>query len=266
MENKYKIIDTHTHYAHKRFSDGRHEILSSLPDANICAVIDGAIDFESNEKMLALSKKYPHLYVAVGCHPNCVDQMSELRFEMIREWTEQEKVVAIGETGLDYAGEKSKEQILLQKKWFRRFVDLAIQVHKPLVIHCREAYDDLMDILTDYDLPKHPGVIHCFSGDYEQAKQLVEMGFYLGIGGKFTRTDAEMNELRQTVQRIAAENIVLETDAPYLLPEGLAGKRNTSLSLPYIVNQLSELWGVEEEAICRFAWQNTLMVFPDIKV
>ncbi len=205
------MVDTHSHYTHKRFDCGRKEILESLVNENIITVIEAAIGYESNEKMKNLCQQYPFAYMAVGCHPNCVAEMDEQKFNAISEMLLEDKVVAIGETGLDYAHEKSSEQKELQKYWFERFIDLSIRNHKPLVIHCREAYEELIDILKKYKLNEMPGVIHCFSGNEEQAAALIQMGFYLGIGGKFTMLDEE-SELVQAIKEVPIERMVLETD------------------------------------------------------
>lgn len=127
--------------------------------------------------MKLLCDKYSHVFMAAGCHPNCVEEMNDEKFEEIVELTNCDKVLAVGETGLDYARDKSEEQICMQKEWFRKFIELAIEKNKPLVIHCREAYDEMIDILQGYKLTDCPGVIHCFSGNLEQARKLMNMGF-----------------------------------------------------------------------------------------
>lgn len=254
----YKIIDTHTHYAHARFDCGRKEILESLSDAGIVAAVDGAIDFASNEKMLALCEQYPFLYAAVGCHPNCVGEMDEEKFAQIEKMLSHPKVLAIGETGLDYAGEKSPEQKQAQKEWFLRFVELAGQTGKPLVVHCREAYDDMIELFKGSRLLKEPGVIHCFSGEAKHVKALLDMGFYFGIGGKFTKSEEKYIPLREALCEIPLDRLLLETDCPYLLPEGLSGKRNTSLNLPHIAEELARLRGDSVEQILGSAYENTL--------
>lgn len=257
------IIDTHTHYAHKRFDSGRDEIISGLSSANIFAVIEAAISFESNIKMKVLCEKYPHVYMAAGCHPNCVEEMDESKFRQIAELLNYDKTLAIGETGLDYDKGKSEEQITLQKYWFRRFIELAIEKKKPLVIHSRLANDELIEILTEYSLIQRPGVIHCFSGNANQAKTLINMGFYLGVNGMFTKLD-EDSELCVALKQIPIESILLETDCPYLIPEGAEGKRNTSMNLGLVVEKLGKLRGETPEYICKKVLENTQRMYLGI--
>lgn len=255
------LIDTHTHYAHKRFDSGREEILRGLPAANIMAVMEGAIDFESNQKMKHLCEKYPHVYMAAGCHPNCVEEMDDRKFQQIVELLDYDKTLAIGETGLDFDRDKSGEQKRRQREWFRRFIVLATEKQKPLVIHSRLANDELIEILKEYSLIKQPGVIHCFSGNVNQAFELINMGFLLGVNGMFTKMD-EDSDLCMALKQIPLERILFETDCPYLTPVGVEGKRNTSANLGIIVEKLSQLRGEPSEYIRKVVLENTQKLFP----
>ncbi len=257
------IIDTHTHYVHKRFDCGRKEIVEGLADENIVAVIEAAIDYESNEKMVKLCEKYPFVYMAVGCHPNCVGEMDEQKFSVLEKLLSNDKVVAIGETGLDYAHEISLEQRELQKYWFRRYIALSLNSRKPLVIHCREAYEDLINILREYRLNAVPGVVHCFSGNKEQAAALIELGFYLGIGGMFTRLPCN-SETVCAIKELPLERMVLETDAPFLVPNGAPGSRNTSHNLNFIVEELAVLKNCERRDVLETILKNTRRLYPQV--
>ncbi|MBR6666347.1 MAG: TatD family hydrolase [Lachnospiraceae bacterium] len=260
---RVSFVDTHTHYAHKRFDSGRDEIVNSLVDVDVLAVIEAAIDFESNLKMKFICEKYSHVYMAVGCHPNCVGEMDDYKYQKIVELMGYSKVIAIGETGLDYAKNKSEQHIQIQKKWFERFVLLAINTNKPLIIHARESYDELIKILQGYELSECPGVIHCFSGNEKQAIELIEMGFYIGVNGMFTNMDMD-SDVCQALKIIPLERVLLETDSPYLLPKGAKGKRNTSANLKFIVDKLAELRGESSENISRVVLENTKRVFTKI--
>lgn len=259
------MVDTHTHYFHKRFDSGRDQIIRDLPNSNILAVIEGAIDFESNQKMKKLCEKYSHVYMTAGCHPNCVDEMDDEKYRRIIEVVDYHKVIAIGETGLDYARDKSKTQKSMQKEWFEKFIMLAVEKHKPLVIHCREAYDDMIKILRQYKLMECPGVIHCFSGNLEQAETLIDMGFYIGINGMFTNMNVD-SEVCVALKTIPLERIVFETDSPYLVPVGVNGKRNTSGNLKYIAQRFAELRGELPLFIQKVAFENTKKLYPSIVV
>lgn len=257
------MVDTHAHYVHKRFDSGREEILRELVDEGVIAVIEGAIDFASNQKMKLLCDKYSNVFMAAGCHPNCVGEMDEEKYQEIVELVKCDKVLAVGETGLDYTRDKSEEQICMQKEWFKKFIALAIETKKPLVIHCREAYEDTINILREYKLIECPGVIHCFSGSLEQARNLMNMGFYLGVNGMFTKIDEDA-ELCIALKSIPLEKVVLETDSPYLIPEGVGGKRNTSKNLNVIVEKYAELRGESPEHIREVVLKNTKRLYPAV--
>ena len=255
------LVDTHTHYSHNRFDSGRDEIIRGLINNNVIAVIEGAIDFTSNQKMKLLCEKYAHVFMAVGCHPNCVEEMDDEKYQKIIGMSDYSKVIAIGETGLDYARNKSEAQISLQEKWFRKFVALATEKQKPLIIHCRDAYEEVIDILNGYKLRECPGVIHCFNGNPEQAEKLINMGFYIGVNGMFTKMNADA-ELCVALKGIPLERIVLETDSPYLIPEGVEGKRNTSKNLNVIVDRFAALRGESPEHIRDVVLKNTKILYP----
>lgn len=257
------LVDTHTHYSHKRFDCGRDEIISHLSSANVMAVVEGAINFESNQKMKVLCEKYPNVYMAIGCHPNCVEEMDEDKLSQLIELASHHKAIAIGETGLDYARGKTNLQIQKQKEWFAKFISLAISMDKPLVIHCREAYEDLIKILSGYKFLGRPGVIHCFSGNKEQANRLLNMGFYIGVNGMFTQMDTD-SDVCAAIKDIPLDRILLETDAPYLVPKGAEGKRNTSLNLSCVTDALAGLRNEPAEQIREVILQNTERVYPQI--
>ena len=210
MEN-IKIIDSHTHYAHPKFDKTRSEILDNLPKQGIVTVIEAAIGYDSNKKMLELCEQYPYIYAAIG------------------------------ETGLDYSKTDDVEYIALQKKWFVRFIELALEYQMPLVIHCRDAYNELLEIMSGYDFGNNPGIIHCFSGDSMQARRFTVMRFLLGVGGKFLKSKDNNQELKAVLKEVPIDKIVLETDAPYLKPDGVPGKYNTSLNLRFIAEELAKL-------------------------
>lgn len=256
--DSFSISDTHTHYAHRQFDNIRKELLENLSNHGIDTVIEAAIGYDSNEKMLELCDQYSFVYAALGVHPMCVEELDEEKFEKLTQRLSHKKVLAVGETGLDYSKRNDESFILLQKKWFIRFIELALHHKMPLVIHCRDAYADLIEIMMNYDFGENPGIIHCFSGNAEHAKKFIEMGFLLGIGGKFLVHVDKTQELREAIRKVPLESIVLETDSPFLKPDGIPGKRNTSLNLRYIVEELAKLKGVEEKTIYEVSWKNSM--------
>ena len=265
IDKECYYVDVHTHFAHHRFDDGRNRLLDSLKEENIMMIIEAAIDVDSNEQMLKLCDEYFHVFMVAGCHPNCVEELDEQKFQRIVELVNDgHGVVGIGETGLDYSRDKTPEKIALQKKWFIRFIELSLEVKKPLVIHCREAYDDLIEILSRYKFDEEPGMIHCFSGTREQLEKLLDMGFYISVGGMFTRCADEQDELLVALRQIPLDRILLETDAPFLLPAGLPGKRNTSLNIKYIASELAKLRNMDVKELCDHALDNAIWLFFNI--
>lgn len=257
------MVDTHTHYAHNRFDCGRSEIISGLSAVNVMAVIEGAIDFESNQNMKILCEKYDNVYMAAGCHPKCVEAMNEERFSELRKLTGYKKVIAVGETGLDYTDDKTELEIQTQKYWFEKFICLSLSVNKPLVIHCRPACEALTDILRKYDFSEKAGVIHSFNGNKELALELVDMGFYIGIGGILTKTEPGA-ALYEAVKSVPLERILFETDSPYLIPAKAAGKRNTSANLNYVAQVLAEIKNTDIKYVKKIVLQNTKRLYPQI--
>lgn len=259
------LIDTHVHYSKSNFDCGREEIIERLRDAGI-KVIETAIGYESNEKVLRLCKANSDMMRAVlGCHPNCVGDMTEARWtELVNRIRNNQYVVAIGETGLDYSRAIKPEERMLQQLWLGRYIEISKMMNKPLVIHCRGecAYDDLYKVLLDHEMQDRadcPGVIHCFSGSEEDIYRFGELGFYFGVGGLFLKDE----ELMKSISSMPLERLLLETDSPYLLPTELAGKRNTSLNLPYIIGKLSEYLKIDVQRIIEVANKNAVTVFGE---
>lgn len=262
MRDQY--IDTHTHYTHPRFDCGREEILKGLSNTNVLAVVEVAIQYELNDKILKLCKKYPFVFAAIGCHPNCISSMDQEKFEIINKIVRDEpKVLAIGEVGLDFSKNRICEEIKAQKECFIRFIESALSTRKPLIIHCRGAYEDLINILSCYKFPSKAGIIHSFSGNVEQARQLIDMGFLIGVGGLFTKSPDEY-PVREALRKIPISKIVFETDAPFLMPKGMEGKRNSSVNLHYIASELSKLRDEDVRIISEYAIRNSLDLFPQI--
>lgn len=259
------LIDTHVHYSKSNFDCGREAIIEQLRDAGI-KVIETAIGYESNEKVLQLCKANPDMMRAVlGCHPNCVGDMTEERWtELVNRICDNQYVVAIGETGLDYSRAINPEERKLQRLWLDRYIELSKMMNKPLVIHCRGegAYGDLYKVLLDHEMHGRtdcPGVIHCFSGSEEDIKRFGDLGFYFGVGGLFLKDEG----LKKSISSMPLERMLLETDSPYLVPSELAGKRNTSLNLPYIIGKLSEHWKIDAQRIIEMANKNAVTVFGE---
>lgn len=249
------IIDTHAHYDDEAFDTDREELLESLQSngiekvINVCASIDGLKD------TVALMEKYPFVYGAVGVHPDDADKMTQETLDEIRRLSHLDKMVAIGEIGLDYYWHKEKEEHEIQQKMFRAQLDIAREEKMPFMIHSRDAAEDTLNIIREYmNGGMYGGIIHCFSYSKEIAAEYLKMGLYLGIGGVVTFENAK--KLKDVVKYAPLSRIVLETDSPYLAPKPNRGKRNSSLNLPYVVRMIAELKGIAEEEVISATREN----------
>ena len=246
------IFDTHAHYDDRQYDEDREILISSLSKAGIGKVVNIGADMASSERALGLAHEYDFIYAAVGVHPSEVEELNDKAIERLKSWTADEKCVAVGEIGLDYHWPDPSPEI--QKKWFVRQLDLAREVHLPVVIHSRDAAKDTMDIMHSERAEEIGGVVHCFSYSKELAKECVDMGFYIGVGGVVTFKNGR--KLREVVEEIPMEKILLETDCPYLSPEPHRGERNSSLNLPYVVKAIADIKGISEEEVIRITEDN----------
>lgn len=252
-----EIFDTHAHYDDEAFEEDREELLSGLPGQGIARVVNVGASLASCKKTLELMNRYDYIYGAIGVHPSETGELNEENFKQIQEWCSHEKCLAVGEIGLDYYWDEPEQEI--QKKWFVRQLALAREVKLPVVIHSREAAKDTADIMRAEHAEDIGGVVHCYSYTKETAKIFLDMGFYFGIGGVLTFKNAK--KLKEAVEYIPMDRIVLETDCPYLAPEPNRGKRNSSLNIPYVVTAMSQLKGITEEEVRKAAWENAVKLY-----
>ncbi len=251
------IFETHAHYDDKAFEQDRDELLKQLPKAGIGRVVNIGADIQSCKNTLALMEKYLFVYGALGVHPSETASLTEKDMEWLKENCRHEKCVAVGEIGLDYHWPEPEKEI--QKKWFIRQLELAREVKLPVVIHSREAAKDTVDIMRDLRAEEIGGIVHCFSYSRETAAVFLDMGFYFGIGGVITFKNAK--KLKEAVEYIPLDRIVVETDSPYLAPEPNRGKRNNSLNLPYIIEEIAGIKNVSTEETEAAVWQNAEKVY-----
>ena len=245
------IIDTHAHYDDEQFDIDREELLSSLEANGISAVINARASVHSWDKILELTKKYSFMYGMIGVHPDEIGELDEEKFARMEQLVSEPKIVAVGEIGLDYYWDKeSHEQ---QKEWFIRQLNLARDKKLPVNIHSREAAADTFDIMKKYGQGMK-AIIHCYSYSKEMALEYVKMGYLIGVGGVVTFKNAK--KLKEVVQAIPIEQIVLETDCPYLAPTPYRGKRNSSLYLPYVAEAIAELKGMTAEEVIERTEEN----------
>lgn len=241
------IFDTHAHYDDEVFDEDREELFKIIRKAGVGTVVNVGASMESTKKAIELSQKYDFIYAAIGVHPSETADLTQKDIQWLAKASKLEKVVAIGEIGLDYHYDEPPRE--LQKKWFVRQLELAKETGLPICIHSREAAQDTLDIMKAAHSEDIGGVIHCYSYGWDMAKIYLDMGFYLGIGGVVTFKNGK--KLKDVVQKAPIERLVLETDAPYLTPEPYRGKRNSSDYLIYVVNQIAQIKGITpEEVIC----------------
>lgn len=239
------IFDTHAHYDDEAFDEDREELIAGLPAGGIEAVVNVGASLESTRTTLALAERYPYFYAAAGVHPSETGELTEADMEWLREVCGRPKVVAVGEIGLDYHWDEPEREV--QRRWFSRQLELAREVKLPVIIHSRDAAKDTLDIMKAARSEEIGGVIHCFSYGVELAREYLDMGFYIGIGGVLTFTNGK--KLKEVAAFAPLDRIVLETDCPYLAPVPNRGKRNSSLNLPWVVKALAQIKGVTEEEI-----------------
>ena len=246
------IFDTHAHYDDEKFDADREALLSSMEGQGIGRIINVSANLAEIGATLDLVRRYPFIYGAVGVHPDDTCQLNEDNFNEIRRAAMQDKIVAIGEIGLDYYWDSSERDV--QKHWFLRQLDLARELSMPVIIHSREAAQDTLDLIREAGGPAFSMVMHCYSYSKEFARIYLDMGYYLGIGGVVTFKNSR--KLKEVVEYMPMENMLLETDCPYLAPVPFRGKRNSSDKLHLVVDEIARLKGISPEDVERITWEN----------
>ena len=246
------IFESHAHDEDARFDEDREALLSSFPQKGIDYVVNVGSSLKTTQQSIALAKQYDFIYAAAGVHPEETAELNEENFAWLCEQMKQEKVVAVGEIGLDYHWDEPERKI--QKVWFERQIALARQVSLPMIIHSRDAAQDTLDIMKVCKAEEAGGVIHCFSYGVEMAREYLNMGFYIGIGGVLTFKNAK--KLKEVAKYVPLDRILLETDCPYMAPEPHRGKRNSSIYLPYVAETLATIKGVDVEEVYQTTREN----------
>lgn len=251
MEN---IFDTHAHYDDEAFDEDREILLSSLNGRGVSLVIDCGCDVASSKKAIELSEKYDFIYAAVGIHPHEAEEAGENDLDEIRRLLKHKKAVAIGEIGLDYHYDFSPRE--LQKEYFEKQIVLAKELDMPIIVHDREAHEDTLELLRKY---KPQGVLHCFSGSVESAKEIISLGMYIGLGGAVTFKNAR--KPLEVAEFVPLDRLLLETDAPYMTPVPFRGKRNDSSLIPYTAIKIAEVKGLDPQTVVNAANENGKRLF-----
>jgi TatD DNase family protein len=254
------IFETHAHYDDEKFDADRVELLSHLlRENNIGKVVNVGATFKGCKESIALAEKYDDIYAAIGIHPEEIDEINDDVIEYLRQNASHEKVVAIGEIGLDYYWVKEEEQRKKQRIWFNKQMDLAKELEMPVIIHSRDAAEDTLNTIRLYNNSHVKGIVHCYSYSKEIAMEYVKMGWYIGVGGVVTFKNAK--KLVETVEAIPLENIVLETDSPYMAPVPHRGERNSSIFLSHVAEKIAEIKNISVEEVEKVTYQNALNIY-----
>ena len=248
-------FDTHAHYDDKAFDEDREQLLASMSEGNVSLIVNPAIDLESSKRAISFAEKYDFIYAAVGYHPEDISKFNEEDYLEVCKLAEHPKCVAIGEIGLDYYWDDTHKEE--QKEIFKRQIELALKLGKPVIIHDREAHGDSMEIISQY--PELKGVFHCYSGSADMAKELLKRGWYLGFDGPVTYKNA-----RKTIEVLEVcplDRVLIETDSPYMSPVPLRGKRNDSRNLCHMVDKIAEIKGESSEKVAEITLDNGKRLF-----
>ena len=250
------IFDTHAHYDDEQFDADRDALLASMPESGVGLIVDPGCDLPSSRRAIALAERFPHVYAAVGYHPENCAPYTDADLDVLRELAKHPKVVAIGEIGLDYYWEENPPREF-QQTVFRRQLALAQELDLPVIVHDREAHADSLAIVREF--PAVRGVFHCFSGSVEMARELWKLGWYVGFDGPVTYKNA-----RKTVEvalEAPPDRILLETDSPYMAPVPVRGTRNDSRNVRYIAEKIAQLRGMETDALIALTAGNGKRLF-----
>ena len=251
------LFDTHAHYDDEAFDPDRREVLAGLPQKGVGLVVDPGCTLTSSEKAVALAAEFPHVYAAVGLHPeNCHDFQPE-QIEHLRQLAQREEVVAIGEIGLDYYYLYTDKET--QKYWFARQIELAKELDLPILIHDRDAHGDTLSILKAHQGGNLRGILHCFSGSLETAKELMKLGFYISFAGPVVFPKSL--KLKEVAKEIPMDRLLIETDSPYLTPPPFRGKRNDPSNVRFVAEEIARLKGVSAEEIAEQTKRNAMEVY-----
>lgn len=257
LDMKMQIVDTHCHLYSEAFSGDIAAVISRAVEEGVDRFYLPAIDSESHQAMLDLESRFPGKCIAMmGLHPVSVKENYREELAMIAEWLDKRKFAAVGEIGLDYYWNRAFDS--QQVEAFHQQIEWALQYRLPIVIHSRESMDDCIRIVQEHQKGALGGIFHCFTGTADQARQIIDAGFYLGIGGVLTYKKTTLPEV---LKDIPLEHLVLETDAPYLPPVPFRGKRNESSYLKYIVEKLAEVKGLPKEEVAKITTANAQKIF-----
>lgn len=255
------IIDTHAHYDDKAFDEDRESLLAGMQQVGISRVVNIGSSMEACRRTLELMEQYDFMYGVLGVHPCDSAFLTEEDMEWLKRQSGHEKCVAIGEIGLDYYWDEPARDI--QRKWFERQLELAREVKLPVCIHSRDAAQETIDIMKAVHAEEIGGVVHCYSYSKELAKIFLDMGYYFGVGGVVTFNNGR--KLKEVVDYVPMDRIVLETDCPYLAPVPFRGKRNDSTKLSYVAEMIAQIKGISVDEVEEITCRNARGLYPKLR-
>ncbi|NLW23486.1 MAG: TatD family hydrolase [Tissierellia bacterium] len=251
------LIDSHAHLDDRRFDRDRDRLIRDLKNQGVDLVINPGADLQSSIKAVSLAEEYDNIYAAVGIHPHSAKEMEDSTIEILKSLAGRDKVIAIGEIGLDYYYDNSPRDV--QRKRFIEQLNLAKELKLPVIIHSRDAAQDTFNILKDAQDGSLEGVLHCYSGSAEMALEYIKLGFYISLAGPVTFKNAKVP--KEVAKAVPLDKFLIETDSPYLTPEPYRGKRNEPTYVRYVAGTIAELRGSSFEEIARRAAENTKKLF-----
>lgn len=254
------LFDSHAHLDASRFDKDRDQVIMRARDAGVSYIMNPGADYESSMRAVDLANKYDFIYAAVGVHPHDADTLDDMMLSLLKAMARKPKVKAIGEIGLDYHYDHSPRD--LQRYWFKAQLLMAKALKMPVIVHDREANQDVYDILNEVDAFETGVLLHCYSGSAELAKTYVKKGAYISIAGPLTFKN--VRKAAEVVEAVPLDRLMIETDAPYLTPEPFRGKRNESAHVQYVARKMAEIKGCSYDAIARATLDNAKRFF-DIK-
>lgn len=257
MNNQYKLIDTHAHLDFEELSSNLDLILDNAKQANVEKVIIPGVTITDIEKIISIIEKYECIYGAVAAHPSEAKTWTDCSYRVLKEYASHPKIIAIGETGLDYYWDKTF--IYLQKQIFKEHINLAKELNLPLIVHDREAHADILDILKKEQASKLGVIMHCFSGSLEFAMECIKEGFYISLGGPVTFKNSK--KPKEVAKNIPLESLLIETDSPFLSPHPYRGKTNEPANIKLVVEEIAKLRDISPKEVADATTQNACNIF-----
>ena len=252
------LFDSHAHLNDERFDEDREELISSLQEKGVDLVVNPGACIKTSIESIELANKYDFIYAAVGVHPHDVGELNDTAIDILRKLaTENEKVVAIGEIGLDYYYDNYPREV--QKEWFKKQIELANELKLPIIIHDRDAHGDTFEIIKNYKSPEIGCVLHCYSGNVELAREYVKMGCYISLSG--TVTFKNNKKTKEVAREIPLDRLLIETDSPYMAPTPHRGKRNDPSLVQFVADTIAIEKGISYEKVCEATKENAKRFF-----